>query len=159
MVQIKTPNIYNLILWTIIIISFILTVSGILISESPRTNVSFEENISDSTIDLIAIEMKTNYGLINKSDNKITNVKAIQFTNSVMMETDQPCVFRFRVDECSDDCLMKKNGNLYFDKFSKAPFTMEAAGTENDSFVFPVPAHKTFIIKNGDDNSVADWFY
>ncbi|MAI14439.1 MAG: hypothetical protein CMM15_10505 [Rhodospirillaceae bacterium] len=165
MVQVKIGtinigNFTNILLWFIIIISFIMTVIGLLLSGALQTRTVFDNDISDDVINLIATQMQAYYGLIIKSNSFIPNVKSIQFTNLVSMESDDPCAFRFRVQDCDKStCALKALSNEYFrDTENDHLFSMQASGTKNDSFVFPVPNNRTFIIKN-DNKSVANWDY
>ena len=165
MVQVKIGtinigNFTNILLWFIIIISFIMTVIGLLLSGALQTRTVFDNDISDDVINLIATQMQAYYGLIIKSNSFIPNVKSIQFTNLVSMESDDPCAFRFRVQDCDKTtCVLRAVSNDYFRETQNDLFSMQASGTKTDSFVFPVPNNKTFCIKNEASKSVANWDY
>ena len=163
MVQVKIGkigNFTNILLWFIIIISFTMTVIGLLLSGGLQTRTVFDDDISDDVINLIATQMQAYYGLIMKSNSFIPNVKSIQFTNLVSMESDDPCAFRFRVQDCDKTtCILNEFSNNYFRETQNDLFSMQASGTKTDSFVFPVPNNKTFFIKNDNSKSVANWDY
>lgn len=158
-VNIGNNNIGRFFLWFIIIISFTMTVVSLLLSGPLQTRTVFDENVSNLVMASIASQLTTNYGLINKTNNFIPNVKSIQFTNMVSMETDTPCVFRFNVQDCGTNCDLKTFRNAYFKEHSQDTFSMQASGTKTDSFIFPVADNQTFIIKDDNEKSVAAWYY
>ena len=124
---------------------------------------AFDKNISTFTMSNLADQLSTNYGLARSSENFLTGINGVKFTNNVLMETDDSCSFRFNVDDCDDaNCEMVKNPANIFGKFpNSSKFTFQVQGTLNDTFMFPIPGSRTYIMKtNGDDTGqVADFFY
>ena len=166
MVNVKIPRETvpwsKILLWVVVLIAFGIMMFALILSSSPNDNKTFDKNISTSTMSNLADQLSTNYGLARSSENFLTGINGVKFTNNVLMETDDSCSFRFNVDDCDDACEMVKNpANRFVENPNLSKFTFQVQGTLNDTFMFPIPGSRTYIMKTNDDDTgqVADFFY
>lgn len=174
MVNVEIPNVNvkipvvdvswsNILLWIVVLTGFGIMIVALILSSSPNDNKIFDENISDSTMSYIANQLSTNYGLATISDGFLTGITGVKFTNNVLMETGDSCSFRFNVDDCDDaNCEMVENpAGIFNQKPELSKFTFQAQGSLTDTFMFPIPGNRTYIMKTNDDdtNQVAGFFY
>ena len=140
----------KILLWVVVLIAFGIMMFALILSSSPNDNKTFDKNISMSTMSNLADQLSTNYGLARSSENFLTGINGVKFTNNVVMETDDSCAFRFNIGDCSDDCPMKStppDGNH--------EYTFQVQGTLDSTFMFPIPGNTNYVMQSTDDSQEA----